>query len=568
MRWFFIALAQETGPLNSRALLPKVLCGLILSGLLSGCVSPELGGPTAPKGAVDAGILTLPSGRSYLVYPEQLAYTGQGLYLWPDGRQYQGGFVAGKPDGMGIATMANGDRYRGSWKDGLQNGHGELNRADGSHYVGDFVSGSREGSGVEQSAEGLYRGAWQNDLPHGSGQFHGIDGAAYEGQWSNGVREGFGSFTDTRGNRYEGDWYDDVPSGFGVMHNANGSVYEGEWHNSRQNGYGRVTTEAGAIYEGTWVNGKRQGFGIATRPDGSRYEGEWLEGNRSGQGKESFADGSYHQGSWEADQPLGEGTRQDRTGITISGLWNADQLDSGLLRLPTGPEYTGRLLKNHNREVHQELLGWLNSLAARNDPYAHFFLGTAYSDFDIPAPARSKATKHFAVAAEAGIPDGQFRLALLIAKESPGRAIELLISAAAADQAQANTLLGQYYLSGNGVPLNVITASRYLRAGSNAGDMTARNNLAWVLATTYETRIRDGAESLALIRPLALLHDDWQHLDTLAAAQAETGDFESAIATQQRAIEKASADPGDTGQSIVAMTNRLSYYRAGKPFRE
>ena len=567
MRWFFIEPPARDVSLNSRTLQFVVLCGSAIL-ILTGCASPDIGGPVAPRGATDTGILTLPSGRNYAVFPDELAYSGQGLYRWPDGRQYEGSFIAGKPEGMGASSRPDGDRYRGTWKEGLQHGHGEMDRADGSHYVGDFVAGVRAGDGVEQSSEGLYRGTWRDDLPHGTGEFHGHDGAAYAGDWTNGVRQGFGTFSDTRGNRYEGDWYGDMPSGFGVMHNANGSVYSGEWNLSKQHGYGQVISATGAVYEGTWVDGKRQGFGIATQPDGSRYEGEWLAGSRSGQGKESFADSSYHQGSWESNQPLGPGTRRDRTGITISGLWNADQLSSGLLRLPTGAEYAGPLLTDRNTVVQQGLLRWLQARAAANDPFAHFFLGTAFSDFDNPAPDPSRARQHFAVAAEAGVPDAEFRLAVMIIEDDPKRAIELLTRAASAHQAQASTLLGQYYLTGDRVPINVGAASDYLRAGSNAGDMTARNNLAWILATTYEPEIRNGEESLSLIRPLALQNDDWQHLDTLAAALAELGEFEQAIATQERAIEKASEVFGENSDPVAAMLNRLSYYQAGEPFRE
>ena len=290
--------------------------------------------------------------------------------------------------------------------------------------------------------------------------------------------------------------------------------------------------------------------------------------SRSGQGKESFADGSYHEGAWELNQPLGPGTRRDRTGIVINGLWNADQLSSGLIRLPGGAEYAGRLLLNRNKEVHVGLLQWLNTQAANNDPYAHFFLGTVYSDFDKPSRDRKLATDHFRKAAEAGISDGQFRLALLIVKDDPKQAVELLKSAAEAKQAQASTLLGQYYLSGTLVPLNVRTAIRYLRSGSSAGDMGARNNLAWVLATAMDAGASNGTEALQLIKPLALQSDDWQHLDTLAAPYAELRNFPEAMETQQRAIDKATLVLGEESDPVAAMRNHLSYYQAGEPFRE
>jgi hypothetical protein len=548
--------------------LPFLLYGLAVAAMLSGCVTPDIGGPVAPAGASGAGILTLSNGRSYPVYPDGLAYTGTGAYRWPDGRTYDGQFLEGKPEGIGTGTSADGDRYRGTWHEGHEHGHGELTRSDGSRYVGDFVQGVRQGTGVEQSEEGLYRGEWQRDLPDGHGEFHGTDGAVYEGRWSKGQRQGFGAYTDPSGNRYEGDWYADAPDGFGVMTNANGSVYEGEWRDSKQNGYGKVTTEAGVVYEGTWVKGARQGFGVARRPDGSSYEGEWVADRREGRGRESFPDGSYHEGQWQGDRPIGPGSRRDRTGITIHGNWDGDQLDSGTLTLPSGAAYTGRLLYRGNRAVDPALLSWLTATAKAGDAYAHFFLGTAYSDFADPRPDQFRATSHFRAAAQAGIPDGQFRLALLLRDRAPTEALQWLRRAAAAGQAQANTLLAEYYLTGTQVPRDLELATRYLRAGSDAGDLMARINLAWLLATTDEPGLRDGEASLALIRPLALMHGSWRHYDTLAAAYAAIGNFQEAKRSQLEAIHQALASLGEESLEVSAMRGRLLQYQSGQPIRE
>jgi len=551
--------------LTLRALQRIALQGLILTGVLGGCVAPQIGGPTAPRDAADAGLLSLPSGRSFSVYPHELAYTGSGSYRWPDGREYQGEFATGAPEGIGAMTWPNGDSYRGTWHDGAQHGHGELTRADGSRYVGGFVSGLRVGEGVEQTGEGLYRGNWLDDLPNGEGTFDAADGARYQGHWRDGFRQGFGSYTDTLRNRYEGEWQGDVPDGFGVMNNANGSVYEGEWRDGKREGYGTVTTEAGVVFEGTWLDGRRHGFGVAERPDGSRYEGAWARGQREGSGRESYRDGSAHQGIWKADEPLGPGIRTDRTGIAIIGNWDGDQLSAGRIRLPSGAEYAGELLVERNTAVDSGLLAWLEAQAG--DPWAHFFLGTAYSDFNRPPPDLFTATGHFRIAAQAGIPDAQFRLALLIMAKSPALGMEWLEKAAAAGQAQANTLLGEYYLNGQWVQADLPMAVRHFRAASEAGDMTARNHLAWILATTRQPELRDGEASLALIRPLALLHGDWQHFDTLAAAYAATGDYQQAAAAELRAITDASQTIGEHSVEVSAMRERLDQYRAGKPIK-
>ncbi len=543
-----------------RAFVP-LACAALVFGILTGCVSDPLGGPKAPRNAPDAGTLTLPSGRSYPVYPDELAYTGAGTYRWPDGRTYQGPFLAGQPEGVGNGSWPDGSRYRGTWHEGHPHGHGELTRADGSRYRGDFVAGQREGQGVEQSDEGLYNGGWLNDLPNGEGRFNDANGAVYTGSWFDGRRQGQGTYTDGHGSRYKGEWFDDVPDGFGTLTQVDGSSYEGEWRSGVQQGYGRSVSIAGAVYEGTWVDGRRQGFGVVERPDGSRYQGEWVEGRREGHGRESYAEGSFHDGTWKADDPEGPGTRRDRTGIEISGVWKGDTVTRGRMHLPTGAEYEGGLLRKRNTVADAELLAWLEERAAADDPYAQFFLGTVYTDFRDPAPDPFTATGYFRSAARAGIPDAEFRLALLLLEKTPDQAVTWLKEAAAHGQAQANTLLAEYYLSGNRVPLDVAQAIACLQAGSDAGDMAARNNLAWVLATTDVPGLRDGERALALIRPLALMRGDWQHFDTLAAAYAAVSRFGDAADAQARAIADASRVLGTDSAEVIAMQDRLERYR-------
>jgi hypothetical protein len=533
---------------------------LLIAVVLTGCASVDLGGPVAPEGDPAAGVLTLSSGRAYPIYPEELAYTGEASYRWPDGRTFDGDFLLGVPEGMGSGTWPNGDRYRGTWHEGLRHGHGELTRRDGSRYLGDFKNGVRVGEGVMQSGEGLYSGHWSNDLPHGPGKFNGTDGSSYEGQWEEGIRQGYGEYVDANGNRYQGNWFADMPDGFGILENANGSRYEGEWRASQQQGYGSAVTETGTVYEGTWVAGQRQGFGIETRYDGSRYEGEWLEGRRQGNGRESFADGSFHEGLWEADQPLGFGTRRDRTGIEIHGVWTGDTVRSGFMRLPDGAEYAGGILKKRNTEVEPRLLAWLEAQAEAGNHHAQYFLGTAYTDFSSPAPDNFKATRHFRSAARGGVPDAQLRLALLLMENTPDQAITWLERAASAGQAQANALLGEYHLTGQHVPIDQGLAIAYLETGTGAGDPTARNNLAWVLATG-DDELRDGTRALELIRPLAAVEGGWQHFDTLAAAYAAVLEFDQAVKAQSLAIREARRELVDAA-TLSEMLTRLADYEA------
>src|SRR5207249_3387776 len=69
------------------------------------------------------------------------------------------------------------------------------------------------------------------------------------------------------------------------------------------------------------------------------------------------------------------------------------------------------------------------------------------------------------------------------------------------------------------------------------------NNLAWLRASCSEAAFRDGAEAVRLATRACEL-TAWSKplfIGTLAAAQAEAGDFPAAIATAQRAAALAAA---------------------------
>lgn len=96
----------------------------------------------------------------------------------------------------------------------------------------------------------------------------------------------------------------------------------------------------------------------------------------------------------------------------------------------------------------------------------------------------------------------------------------------------------------------------------------AANNLAWVLATHPDDRLRDGEQARRLAeRATALCADqDPAVLDTLAAAQAETGRFAEAVATAQRAaaLARASGHP----EQARAIESRSALYARQRPFRD
>jgi tetratricopeptide (TPR) repeat protein len=99
-------------------------------------------------------------------------------------------------------------------------------------------------------------------------------------------------------------------------------------------------------------------------------------------------------------------------------------------------------------------------------------------------------------------------------------------------------------------------------------DVALLNNVAWVLATSADASIRDGAEAVALAERAVTLSQGRQPaiLATLAAAYAEAGRFAEALQT----AEGASAMAAEQHQSALAesIKAKLTLYRAGLPFRE
>jgi tetratricopeptide (TPR) repeat protein len=92
----------------------------------------------------------------------------------------------------------------------------------------------------------------------------------------------------------------------------------------------------------------------------------------------------------------------------------------------------------------------------------------------------------------------------------------------------------------------------------------AQSNLAWLLATSPEATVRNGAEALKLAaKAVDLSHGkDPSMLDALAAAYAETGRFREAVETARRALELAPQP------LVAALKMRIAMYERKEPFRE
>ena len=92
---------------------------------------------------------------------------------------------------------------------------------------------------------------------------------------------------------------------------------------------------------------------------------------------------------------------------------------------------------------------------------------------------------------------------------------------------------------------------------------------AWVLSTSPDATVRNGAEALELAQRAAQIskEQDPSVLDTLAAAYAETGKFPEAVETTQKALELAMQQ--ENAQSLIeGLKVRRALYEANTPFRD
>jgi Tfp pilus assembly protein PilF len=89
---------------------------------------------------------------------------------------------------------------------------------------------------------------------------------------------------------------------------------------------------------------------------------------------------------------------------------------------------------------------------------------------------------------------------------------------------------------------------------------------AWILATSLDSSVRNGKKAVELAQQALDLstRKPPEYWDTLAAAQAEAGNFKEAVANEQQALDKAEAAEAD--DLLPGIAERLNLFQSGRPY--
>ena len=222
--------------------------------------------------------------------------------------------------------------------------------------------------------------------------------------------------------------------------------------------------------------------------------------------------------------------------------------------------------RNRNEDYHDYDRIWRDTIAKRPaNPRARNNYATAL----IARGSFAEAETHLRHALSIDPSFAEALANLGIALSSQGRfdeGIPLLERAVALDPRPASYRnLGEAYGARGDTPRALASFSRGLALAPD--DVALMNRAAWILATDPNAAVRDGARARELAaRAVSLTSErDVTSLDSLAAAHAELGEFDLAIARGRDALERArTADPA----MVPELEYRIRIYERREKYRQ
>ena len=100
--------------------------------------------------------------------------------------------------------------------------------------------------------------------------------------------------------------------------------------------------------------------------------------------------------------------------------------------------------------------------------------------------------------------------------------------------------------------------------GYEPNNVLYQRSRAWLLATCDDASVRDGPEAVKAALKAVAIEDDYQNEDVLAAAYAEAGQFDEAIASETKAIDMAKR----ASQATSVLEARLALFQQHMPYHE
>lgn len=180
------------------------------------------------------------------------------------------------------------------------------------------------------------------------------------------------------------------------------------------------------------------------------------------------------------------------------------------------------------------------------------------------------ANRWYFKAAQAGLAHAQYQLGLNLiygkgCVADPAKGAEWLTRAARSHHAAAQYFLASELTSARHFSPNPDQAQEWLQQATDAKHPDAMLKKAWILATSKDDETRNGQRALELVKEVIDDYaDEFTAQQTLAASQAEAGDFSSAQKTQKRVIKLAKS----LKRPLEIEEQRLAAYRNKTPWRE
>lgn len=261
---------------------------------------------------------------------------------------------------------------------------------------------------------------------------------------------------------------------------------------------------------------------------------------------------------------------------------------------------------------------WYDQAISAGSDNAKIALAYMYAKGELGTRDAGTAVAMLTEASDAGSSGAQIALSQYYltgdgVKENPAKALALLTEAAAQGSAQADFRIGFLHQTGQGTKRDPDKARAYYSKAANNGVLLAQkhlalmlvqsssaddnaegvhwlqraatsaepealNDLAWILATSKHSQIRDGESALRhaqlAVDGVAAAEDEASslpsYLDTLAAAYAELGRFEEAVDAQTQALAalaQAEQQSG-SGEVLQELNRHLDAYKNRQPWRE